>query len=296
MCGILGLLVKNAGKIGNVRRGTHKTAFKKIIGSTILKQLRTPKTSQLHGKSYASILRALKTANQASITLMSPEVFVNVYEDIAFQEKLRAEARRFLVMAEDIQQKLDGTSVANTSVANTSVADTSVADTGKKRSVVELEHLNYAGIVCRDIAWRIEKDFLFNIEKVRNLISGSFDSNKLFSKKIVREGWKLNIILNNLDRLEVRGRDSAGLTSVIAFKDRAAYTSFERALKKNNLDAEFRRRLQVKHLVNHAIVQHKTSKHPTLVMTHKLAEEIGPLGYNVRQLRENIASDVIFQV
>lgn len=275
VCGILGLIVK-PGKKNSVNADKRGTSAKKSFGNAILKPLRSVKAPSLGAGEHAGLLRALKNANEASIELMCPHIFVEGFDNNKFHDDLRAEARRILIIAENIQKTLDAPS--------------------KKRSIAELEQLNEAGILCRDIAWRIEKDFLLNIEKVRALIPGSFDSGNIVSQKAIREGWKLNVILNNLDRLEVRGRDSAGLSNMALFSSRGAMAGFIRSLKQHGLDDEFKRRLKIADFVNHAMVQYPEGKQPTLVFSHKLAEEIGPLGFNVRRLREGIASDGIFQL
>ncbi|MBN1227800.1 MAG: hypothetical protein JXA79_12465, partial [Deltaproteobacteria bacterium] len=66
-----------------------------------------------------------------------------------------------------------------------------------------LEVFNKELITLKDIIWIIQKESLANIEKVRELIGKNEEVR--FSHKLIQEFRKVNFILNNLDRLEVRG-------------------------------------------------------------------------------------------
>jgi len=79
-------------------------------------------------------------------------------------------------------------------------------------------------ITLKDIIWIIQKECLSNIEKVRELIG---ENEEITSQpQFVQEFRKVNFILNNLDRLEVRGRDSAGLSIMVTFPDAMAFQAF----------------------------------------------------------------------
>ena len=69
----------------------------------------------------------------------------------------------------------------------------------------EVEHLNALLVRLKDVHFTVDHDRLGNVERVRGLAGGSERPAHL------RAAYDINVALNALDRLEVRGRDSAGL-------------------------------------------------------------------------------------
>ncbi|HTO01427.1 MAG TPA: SIS domain-containing protein [Microthrixaceae bacterium] len=156
--------------------------------------------------------------------------------------------------------------------------DRPAADLGKGgMSVAQLERTNAALIRCKDAIWAIQRDRLRAAAEVRALVPdapGVAAAGVLFS---------LHQALSALDRLEVRGRDSAGIevqltghgldlddpvvTDMIAARGLRGFTSGSVKLSGD-----------------------------TLVIVYKAAAEIGELGDNTAALRAAIGSDDLLQM
>jgi glutamine---fructose-6-phosphate transaminase (isomerizing) len=96
---------------------------------------------------------------------------------------------------------------------------------------------------AKDVAWLLQWEILGNVEKVRNLMSNQDKDPGADRLRIYR---MINSVLNSLDRLEVRGRDSAGI-SLMFILDESEYKNFENALSAPNRPAtlldQFRQRI-----------------------------------------------------
>ncbi len=68
---------------------------------------------------------------------------------------------------------------------------------------------------------------------------------------------KINAVLNSIDRLEVRGRDSAGISMLLVF-NAAEFEKFKDALTKADLLDQFRLRCEQVTLVNRGIRIHQS--------------------------------------
>ena len=148
----------------------------------------------------------------------------------------------------------------------------------------------------KDINWRLEKDILANTKKIRDLLARSPETPSPSSVCLFK---KLNAVLNSIDRLEVRGRDSAGISIMFIFEGpefQKGQTVLEQA---GQLD-EFKKRCDPDPLINGGINCQPTTrtdgkKRVAVAVTYKIALEIGSLGDNVRYLRRQIANDPVFQ-
>ena len=69
--------------------------------------------------------------------------------------------------------------------------------------------------ILKDIAWCLKVEIIDNIKKVKNLFQSTSSPFIPSSVKIFK---KINSVLNSIDRLEVRGRDSAGLSLMFILK------------------------------------------------------------------------------
>jgi glucosamine--fructose-6-phosphate aminotransferase (isomerizing) len=111
-----------------------------------------------------------------------------------------------------------------------------------------------------------------------------------FSQQLIQEFRKVNFILNNLDRLEVRGRDSAGLSIMVTFPDTMAFQAFLGKLSKIGLDEQLKERQRIPDTLN----RHVFYNAQTITFTFKVCAEIGKLGDNIAALRRIISQDTIF--
>jgi glucosamine--fructose-6-phosphate aminotransferase (isomerizing) len=148
----------------------------------------------------------------------------------------------------------------------------------------------------KDVAWALKSEILDNIEKVSRLISVPEDRPAADAIRLFR---KINAVLNSIDRLEVRGRDSAGISLMFVLGE-AAYDRFNRALAAAGLKDEMEKRCQFSPLINRSISYRvsdasKASKQHSLALTYKIALEIGSLGDNIAFLRRQIEADGILQ-
>ena len=144
----------------------------------------------------------------------------------------------------------------------------------------------------KDAAWSLDQEVLANVERVRRLLPHPDASPGPAALQIYQH---LNIILCSIDRLEVRGRDSAGL-SLLFELDREPYAALSETLSREDLTAAFARRQTEDVLLNGGIsVSPKAdgSGRTIVTVTYKVAAEIGSLGDNVIHLRWQIHSDPI---
>ena len=153
----------------------------------------------------------------------------------------------------------------------------------------EMETINSRLILMKDIHWSLKKDILDNIERIGEL-TGT-DGVKEIAPEAFKKYRKINFLLNCLERLEVRGRDSAGIQISFTLPDGATLDEVTTILKENGLDEDFLKRVNTKDLVNGSISLGST----TVSFTYKTSSIIGELGQNIRDLRKAIARDSILQ-
>ena len=149
----------------------------------------------------------------------------------------------------------------------------------------ELEIINSRIIQIKDILWALEKDFLDNIFKIKALCPEGVSENGF------RKYRELNYLLNALDRLEVRGRDSAGVQISFTLADANALDRIVRDLKDRGLYDLFESRRAAGDLVNGSVQLSEGKTGIFLSFTYKTASIIGELGRNVRELRKSISED-----
>ncbi len=144
---------------------------------------------------------------------------------------------------------------------------------------------------ARDILWFLTNDILLNVEKINKL--GRFET---YDKTPQAVGLlqEINLIFNNLDRLEVRGRDSAGV-SVLFILDDSDFQAFLEQLRQGSLFDDFETRQKDEVLSNRSIRVNRRDTSVSLVFAYKVAAEVGSLGDNVSFLRDQVLNDDIFQ-
>ena len=145
--------------------------------------------------------------------------------------------------------------------------------------------------LAKDVIWSLKEEILKNLEKIEELSSFPDRGMPLLTFKQIKN---INTIFNNLDRLEVRGRDSAGI-SVITILEKRDYLLFERELKGRSLLNEFSIRQKEKILLNRGITVNRGGNNVSVIFTYKIAAQIGHLGDNGAFLRKQIRDDRIFQ-
>lgn len=148
-----------------------------------------------------------------------------------------------------------------------------------------------------DISWFFSSELLNNLLKVKKLIPDPADKLS-YPKTVILKG--INTVLNSLDFLEVRGRDSAGISLMFTL-EKNDFQDFDSALKKNKLADNFKNRLNINVLTNRVISlsraeDEKGNETVAINLTYKFASEIGSLGDNTRFLRRQICEDTILHL
>ncbi len=142
----------------------------------------------------------------------------------------------------------------------------------------------------KDTAWCLETEILENILRVKKLAGDTKNDMNRDSISAVRE---INAVLNSIDRLEVRGRDSAGISLMFVVNDHT-YASFIDDISEAGRYEAFTARTNKDILTNGGITINRESDRTAIAMTYKVAAEIGSLGDNIRFIRDQISSDPLF--
>ncbi len=142
----------------------------------------------------------------------------------------------------------------------------------------------------KDIRWALTSELISNINKVKKLIS--YNDNPILTQVAAFE--KINSVLNSIDRLEVRGRDSAGISIIFTY-DKKKFEKF-----KLLLTSEQKKRLseqtKTKELLNGSLTLNTSLDNKiSITFIYKVAAEIGKLGDNTAFLRNEITKDDILQ-
>lgn len=144
-------------------------------------------------------------------------------------------------------------------------------------ATAELERRNHALITVRDGVWAITRDRLRAAEVVAELSGGLRTAGALEAFLSVHQA------LSAIDRLEVRGRDSAGLHVLVD----------AHALDMNDpfIGAEIERRSSDPNFGSGSV----RLVDGVLSIVHKTAAEIGELGDNAAVIREGFANDALLR-
>ena len=147
----------------------------------------------------------------------------------------------------------------------------------------------------KDIYWCLESEILDNIIKIQSL-TDRFE--KTFTPGALEVFKKINSVFNSIDRLEVRGRDSAGISLMFVLKA-ADFNQYEAMLRDEGHNEEMIERSERGVLKNRSIHTRRLDNPEcencvAITFTYKIAAEIGSLGDNVKFLRDAVKADRIF--
>jgi len=227
--------------------------------------------------SYLGGRQLIETFFQTICSIKNYDLFYNLYTNRAIQDRLK-----------DLASRIDSLITRETNILAEHMGrlDIDIAEILFQR----IENL-------KDIAWCLTKELTDNVKKIQNMASYTGPDP---SDSYVNIFKKLNTVLNSIDRLEVRGRDSAGISLMFTL-DQFEYTLFEKALEANALLDELANRSKYDVLVNNSIAQNRIKDKNgkecvSLTLTYKIAAEIGCLGDNIRFIREQIKKDRILQL
>lgn len=153
-------------------------------------------------------------------------------------------------------------------------------------SIEAIERWNSLSIRIRDLAWLVEKDVLEYLPRVKSLIVEEHQS----KPAAWFQAWKLAVTLENIGRMEVRGRDSLGISLMVNFPDNASYAAWTQSAQQSH-PGEIEQRTDAENFTNFAIIKDTDNETPGLVFVYKVAQEVGALGDNVAFIYKSIASD-----
>lgn len=163
-------------------------------------------------------------------------------------------------------------------------------DNAAKFSSADLEIINSRIVLLKDIQWILEKDVLANFAKILDL-SGEKKATAI-NPAAFKKYRQINLLLNALDRLEVRGRDSAGLQIVFTLEKEKDMESILLNLRKQDLYEDYLTRSQEGDIVNGSIgiashVFYTDEKRTTVTFTYKTFSIVGELGAQCQRFKTN---------
>jgi len=147
----------------------------------------------------------------------------------------------------------------------------------------ELERLNAAVVALKDAVWAVQRDRLRAADGVTGLLDGVGPVGEAFSPASVAVALSIHQALSALDRLEVRGRDSAGLHLLVRNHGLDLSSPALSAVVADRAADPLFGSMAVRTPAGH------------LSFVYKAAAEIGELGDNTRALRAAIASDPLLR-
>lgn len=160
-------------------------------------------------------------------------------------------------------------------------------DTHESLESVELEAWNGLLVLARDLLWAIREDVLAFLPRLDKLL---LDRERTPSRLF--HAWKLVVALENICRMEVRGRDSCGICCRITLKD-AQYKEFLSSWSGEDR-IHWETRQQPQDFVNLAVRVFPIEDRVETLFSYKVAQEVGALGDNVKALYEDISKDDYF--
>lgn len=251
-------------------------------------------------ESYLGGESALTTLLEKSRALKGDLLFFDIFSDLEKEERLKAIGDKLSAMVE--KEAADITP----RIADLDAADVEVALRRVER--------------VKDIFWCITREIIENITRIRQLnISGcsQINLNQILNFK------RINAVLNSIDRLEVRGRDSAGISLLFTLTS-SEFENFRKEMVSSGLGDQLKQRTNKPVLTNNCITINNSSaripassveSHPdggattkeaicesklqnyiSISIVYKYAAEIGSLGDNVAFIRTQIRNDQILQI
>ncbi len=207
------------------------------------------------GSAPAALEGYLGEVREALAPLRGFEALCRLLDDGPARARLRALGERVASLAQELESRLSRGGV----------------------EPAQLEATNRVLTLAKDAAWRVERDVLATLPRLRSLL-GDDDGRKLRF-----ELWRLDLLFQSLARLEVRGRDSSGLSVLV----RVPTAVWERHAGHEGLAL----RQAVRGHQDRAVVVYPEGEAVSVAFGLKIAAEIGELGSNVEALRARIRED-----
>lgn len=156
----------------------------------------------------------------------------------------------------------------------------------------DLETLTARNLRVRDVAWHVEQEALSMARGARRL-AGAHEP----TPKLLTELRRVESVLRSIDRIEIRGRDSAGIAVQVVFGDENWFAGFRRLVAERGLADELERRSAAPELPARAVsvALGGDGRAPCVTFVYKVAAEVGRLGDNVEELRRQIEGDALLR-
>jgi len=152
-----------------------------------------------------------------------------------------------------------------------------------KDQLDEIEKEKFTSL--NDVFWKIEQDACGSATQIRALISTQKQMVESVEPRVIAIYRSINLVLRSLDRIEVRGRDSAGISISLSGIELDDAT---RQLIEKRASSTFG---------NAAVRLTNGEQTSSMYFVYKRAAEIGELGDNVKHLRSSISNDdLLFDV
>ncbi len=175
--------------------------------------------------------------------------------------------------------------------------DVRLAQAGADLPESDLELFASRVLRVRDVAWHVEKEALDLVDDVREL-AGGVDA----TPKLLVELRRVAAVLRCINRIEIRGRDSAGIAVQVVFDDPKWYGSYLRLLSERGLGDDVQARSSLADLPAMSVAGSgdpaagPDTARPSITFTYKVAAEVGRLGDNVSELRRQVMSDAALRL
>jgi glucosamine--fructose-6-phosphate aminotransferase (isomerizing) len=247
MCGIIAIVRREP------TRATPRSD--EILGllEPIARRLRDATEADLVG----ALHEAAERAEAANALLLGEPGLLALLSDPSLDPAIGEHVAAASAFASAIEQRLDRSAIAPTD---------------------DLEDLNAGLIRVKDALWAIERDRLRTARAVADLAGPAVTSRGALAVYL-----SVQQALSALDRLEVRGRDSAGLSLLV----------FRHALDTSSVGV----RAELENRAADPLFRNFSVRHGDgfLSFVYKAAAEIGELGDNTRALRDAIRGDELLR-
>ena len=272
-CGLAGIIAVKGAPAASVDLKSLAALVDTVAGADLACGSATAETVE---SSYLGGQRTLDDLLTGIRCLKQDAPFLAIFKDAAAQGQLTEMASRLTDILAGVQSML-----------------TEQAGNLAPRTV---EIVSTRSEALKDMIWCLNVELLANIRRVAELLG----DDKPRTDNQVTVYRQVNAVLNSIDRLEVRGRDSAGI-SVLFFLPETAYTDSMATIEASGLLDEFQHRMDHEVLGNRCISLNRSTSDEgsvtvAVTVVYKVAAEIGSLGDNIRFLRRQITEDTILRV
>ena len=275
-CGLAGILTLRTGPRRKRREGALSEHFAQAAGKDLAALL----AGRITARGYLGGSPCLERMEKGLLSLKGDEAFREIFFAPAAAQSLT-----------DLSRRMHAFIAAEEALLEEKAA---------RMSTTDLEAVNRGLVLIRDISWGLDRDILDNIPRIVYLAGAG--SVAEVEPEAFPKYRKMNTLLNCLDRLEVRGRDSAGIEISFVPADAAAAGALLTAVRAAGYAEELDKRMAAGDLINGSVTLSPVTASGdggsggcAIAFTYKTASIIGDLGQNVRALRSRIAGDKLLQ-